>query len=102
MNRKHALEAVDVPNSKRFAEQRKEDISMGIWSDFENIVLNQIISLTSFESMESVGKLYNDTVDYSSAPYCTVPLPPGIVFTKKSTKQITSKIEHSKAHSIAM
>lgn len=101
VNRKHALEAVDVPNSKRFAEQRKEAISMGVWSDFESIILNQIISMSSFEDMESVDKLYNDIVDYCNASYCTVPLPPGIVFTKKSTKQISSKIEHNKAHSYA-
>ena len=101
MNRKHALEAVDVPKCQRFAEQRKEAIGMGVWSDFENITLNEIISLSSLENMEIVGKLYNDIVDYSTASYCTAPLPPGIVFTKKNTKQIISKIEHSKAHSHA-
>ena len=74
---------------------------LSAWVSGLILKVNQIISMSSFEDMESVGKLYNDIVDYCNASYCTVPLPPGIVFTKKSTKQISSKIEHNKAHSYA-
>ena len=53
------------------------------------------------ECLESITKLYNDIiVDYSAALYCTLPLGTGEVFCWKNSSEISSKMEHIKAHNL--
>lgn len=40
--RRHECQ-VDIPDSKRFAESRGESISMSTWSDFEALVLSEVV-----------------------------------------------------------
>ena len=62
--RKHALEVINIPNSEAFAKQRKETINKGAWSNFETIVLYEILRQQSAEdNLESMYNLYNDIVD---------------------------------------
>ena len=99
VNRKHELQ-IDIPNSKQFASGRNETICKESWSDFENIVLNEVCGISHMECLESITKLYNDIVDYSAALYCTLPLGTGQVFRRKNSSEISSKMEHIKAHSL--
>ena len=39
----HPLQAA-IPTSKRFAVDREENLSTSVWSDFESIVLDEILS----------------------------------------------------------
>ena len=53
------------------------------------------------ECLESITKLYNDIiVVYSAALYCTLPLGTGEVFHLKNSSEISSKMEHIKAHNL--
>ena len=85
--RTHSLQLV-LPSSKKFALDRGEFLSTSLWSDFESIVLNEILNVVEEGNAESdVTKLYNDTV------YCAVPLMQSILFREKSKEQIKSKIQ---------
>lgn len=89
VKRKHAFQ-VDIPQSKKFAQERGEETSHGIWSNFESIVLEQVC-LKCKEGCEDMTKLYNDIVYYSQTSYCVVRLPPCAVFREKNERQIRSK-----------
>ena len=52
------------------------------------------------ECLESITKLCNDIVDYSAALYCTLSLGTGEVFLRKNSSEISSKMEHIKAHNL--
>ena len=89
---------MDIPSSKRFAEDRGQDPSGAIWSDFESVVLYEINN--QLEDVEDVFKLYNDMVYYSSAPYCVAALPHNVVFRSKKTVQVVSKLKNIMSHSL--
>jgi len=92
----HLLQ-VPIPSSKRFVLDRGEVLSESIWSDFETLVLEEILHneriLEDDESVD-VTKLYNDIVDYSSSSFCTIKIEEDAVFRKKSATQIAAKIAH--------
>ena len=43
VKRKHAFQ-VELPHSKNFSKDRGEDITLGVWSAFEAIVLEEVCS----------------------------------------------------------
>ena len=87
------------PKSKRFAEERKEVVAKGAWSDFEAIVLYEVISTCLAGNNDDNWKPYNDIVDYSQVSYCVAPLPSYVTFNTKSKIEISSKIEYDKSTS---
>ena len=91
-HRPHSLQ-VQVPTSKQFAGERGESLSTAIWSDFETIVLMEVISTNKEKDECDTTKLYNDTVYYSTSMFCPIPLPPGVVFGEKTTGQVEHKSE---------
>ena len=54
------------------------------------------------ECLESITKLYNDIMDYSAVLYCTLPLGTGEDFHLKNSSEISSKMEHIKAHNLPL
>ena len=52
------------------------------------------------EYLENITKLYNDIVYSSAALYCTLHLGTGEVFHRKGFSEISSKMEHIKAHNL--
>ena len=101
IRRKHDLQ-IDIPSSKRFAQERGEHISEGIWSSFESTVLHDICTSLQQETDSGIiTKLYNDIVYYSTSSYCLVALPSDVVFRKKSILQITSKINYTAVHTFS-
>ena len=58
---------MEVPSSKRFAEQRNEILLEAIWSDLESVVLHEICK--EVKDRDSICKVYNDIVYYSSTSY---------------------------------
>ena len=95
--RRHSMQE-DVPSSKRFAEERGELVEAGTWSNFESIVLNEIYYIAEKDQNVDAVKLYDDVVYYAHSNFCTSPLPDNIVFRKKSSKQVTSKLSYIKGH----
>jgi len=94
---------IDIPSSKRFAQERGELMSQAIWSSFESIVLTEICNSLQQENDNNViAKLYNELVQYSTSSYCLLALPPDIVFREKSLREITSKINYTAAHNISL
>ena len=80
---------VDLPQSKKFAQERGETISEALWSEFKTIALYEVYH--KVKDMDVVVKLYNDLVYYSGISCCVEPLPQSIVFRKKSIAQIIGK-----------
>ena len=80
---------MDFPKSKQFADSRREAIAKGTWSDFETIILYEIISTCSPDNIDEIRKLYSDVLDYSTDSYCVLPLPSNVVFTSKTGTEIT-------------
>ena len=102
IRRKHDLQ-MDIPSSKRFAQERGELMSQAIWSSFESIVLTEICNSLQQENDNNViAKLYNELVQYSTSSYCLLALPPDIVFREKSLREIISKINYTAAHNISL
>ena len=94
--RPHSLQLV-LPSSKKFALDRGESLSTSLWSDFESIVLNEILNVVEEGNAQSdVTKLYNDTVYYSKSSFCAFPVMQNIVFREKTKQQINSKIQISR------
>ncbi len=93
--RRPHLSQVDIPTSKKFALERGEILSTGVWSDFESIVLNEIISHQEKDSTIDIVTTYNDIVYYSMSTFCAIPLLDGTVFRQKNSKQIHSRINFS-------
>ena len=69
-------------------------MSTAIWSDFESIILMEILQFHDQEDTTNITKLYNDIVYYSSSLFCTCPLPHTVVFREKTIAQIQSKLQH--------
>ena len=67
--RPHSLQAA-VPTSKRFAIDRGESLSTSIWSDFESIVLDEILLCHQEASTIDVTNIYNNIVNYSKSTFC--------------------------------
>ena len=80
----------DIPYCKMFAETRGEVLSEAIWSGFGTIALHEI--LVQEAELDNISKLYNDIVYYSLSSYCIAPLPGNVIFRKKTTQQIRSKV----------
>lgn len=101
--RRHECQ-VDIPDSKRFAESRGESISMSTWSDFEALVLSEVVKHFSeneeCHTYPNITKLYNDIVYYSTSSYCIHSLPPNLVFRGKSINEVTGKIKYMSSHTI--
>ena len=98
--RKHCLQ-VSIPSSKRFAEIRDEKVAEGFWSEFETLVLQEVISeINAHEDHSGIEKLYNDIVYYATSSFCSSPLPPCIVLRKKTSSQVLSKVNYIETHSM--
>lgn len=78
-----------LPSSKKFALDRKEALGEHLWSDFESIVLNEIL----LQEHVDVTELFNSIVEYSKCAFCTSPLDNSVIFREKTTSQVNSKIE---------
>ena len=90
----HALQK-DIPKSKKFTLDRGESMSAAIWSDFESIVLPEIVSsFTEPQQDATILRLYNDIVYYSTAPFCIFFLPDNVTFREKNYAQLHAKLQH--------
>ena len=72
-----------------------ESMSAAIWSDFESIVLSEIVS--SFPEPQqhaTILRFCNDIVYYSTAPFCTFFLPDNVTFREKNYTQLHAKLQH--------
>ena len=85
---------INIPSATKFAKHRGESLSNSIGSDFETIILQQIIII--HESPEDILQLYNDVVSYASSFVCTQSVPTNTVVRKKSLCQVLSKFSHMK------
>ena len=66
---------------QKIALDRGESMSAAIWSDFESIVLSEIVySFSEPQPDATILRLYNDTVYYSTAPFCIYFLPDNVTF----------------------
>ena len=92
--RMHLMQHVDIPSAKRFAQERKEILTETHWSDFETIVLSEVAKQVESSNCQSIQKVYNDVVYYSTALFCTNPLSPDIVFRRKTQEQIQAKLKY--------
>ena len=95
-NRKRRIHTLqkDISKSKKGLG---ESMSAAIWSDFESIVLSEIVS--SFPEQEqdawpTILRLYNDIVHYSTAPFCTFFLPDNVTFREKNYMELHAKLQH--------
>ena len=83
-----------VPNTKAFATDRGECMSTAVWSDFESIIVMEILQSYDQEDTANFTKLCNDIVYYSSSLFCACPLPHAVVFREKTISQIESKLQY--------
>jgi hypothetical protein len=95
--RAHQLQ-LQVPKSAKFANDRGEKLTEGNWSEFEKIVLNEIVAHTTQKDVLEIHKLYNDIVFYSGAPFCAFPLQHNIIFRQKSFTQVSAKLTNNMCH----
>lgn len=99
INRKHHFQ-LEMPKSKKFAEDKQEALSKGCWSDFESIVLSEIVSKKTAKEhtpVSDTAKLYNEIYDYSQTSYCIVELPSNVVFKQKTEREIQYKLLYENA-----
>ena len=70
----------------------------GCWSDFETIVLINVICYCNIEdlatSASEIQAMYNEVVVFVHAPYCSIQLPQAALLRKKSERQMKSKLDH--------
>ena len=63
----------------------------GVWSDFENMVFSNSLHYIESNQLDcntsSLAIIFNSVAKYTSAPCCTVTLPPDAVITIKTDKQ---------------
>ena len=91
--RPHALQKQDVLSSKPFATGRMEKVSLGVWSEFESLILTEIMESSAIElACSEIMHIFNDIVQYSTSVACTLQLPDDTIFRNKSIRQITAKI----------
>ena len=93
MRRHHVLQRT-IPSARKFAQERKENVTSTIWSDFETITLRELAKYEQLTNYPAIQKLYNDIVYYSTAPFCTNELTPDIIFRRKSLLQVQAKLQH--------
>ena len=96
--RLHSLQT-DIPTSKRFAVERGESLSNGSWSDFESIVLEEIMMHHQDAAAIDITNTYNKIVYYSKSTFCNTPLQKDVVFRQKTTTQVNNKMQYVKKHS---
>lgn len=93
---RHTLQ-MDLPCSKKFASDSGEDIADGVWSQFETLVVNEIVATLSYSKSiydaTNATIVYNKVQYYSSASFCTFPLPANVVFRIKTVKQVDAKLK---------
>ena len=75
---------INLPTSKRFAEENREEMSTGVWSSFATILLKEIIIVPH--------KMYDDVVYYANSNFCTIHAPEVIVLCTRTTAQTHSKV----------
>ena len=70
-------------------------MSAAIWSDFESIVLSEIISsFTEPQQDATILGLYNAIVYYSTDPLWIFFLPDNVTFREKNCVQLHAKLQH--------
>lgn len=90
--RPHSLQ-IALPTSKKFAADRRESLSTSIWSDFESIVLNEILSNHQETlSTTDIANTYNNVVYYSKSTFCTLPLELVLYSERKRTIKSVPKL----------
>ncbi len=94
----HSWQQLDCCNAS-FILERGQEMADGCWSDFETILLINIIQYCSniedlATSADEIQTTYNDIVTFVHAPYCSVQLPQTALLRKKSGRQIKSKLDH--------
>ena len=67
-------------------------MSTAVWSDFESIIVMEILQSHNQEDTTNITKLYNDIFYYSSSLFCACPLPHTVVFREKTTGQIENML----------
>jgi len=88
--RPHSMQ-IALPNSKKFAEDRGEQLSTGVWSNFESIVLKEVIETSKIHESSTL-ELYNDIVYYANSKFCTEPVDEKTVLRTKTSAQIKGKL----------
>ena len=85
---------ITLPTSKKFAEDKGEELSAGVWSNLESILLKEIIKASKINESIIPHKLYNDIVCYANSNFCTVTthVHELTVLRKKTNAQIQSKL----------
>ena len=91
--RAHEMQVV-LPNAKKFASDRHEELPDTIWSDFEAIVLNEVTSSLQSTDIDIVTKVYSDIVFYSKSSFCIHKLPCNTVFRSKTQRQVAAKLKY--------
>ena len=93
----HSWQQLDCCNAS-FILERGQTLTDGCWSDFETIVLINIIQYCNAEALatsaDEIQAMYNEVVSFIHAPYCSIQLPPTALLRKKSGRQMKSKIDH--------
>lgn len=69
--RSHSMQ-ITLPTSKRFAEDKGEEMSTSVWSSFESILLREIIKESKKDQSIVPHKIYNDVVYYANSNFCTI------------------------------
>ena len=69
-------------------------MSTAVWSDFESIIVMEILQSYDQEDTTNFTKLYNDIVYYSSSLFCACQLPHAVEFREKTISQIESKLQY--------
>ena len=89
---------VDITCSKKFASDSGEDISHGVWSNFETLVVNEIVATLCYSKSiydaSTVTSVYNNVHYYSTASFCMLPLPDNVVFRSKSARKIDARLKY--------
>ena len=77
---------------------RGQTLTDGGWSTLESIILIQEICFIERELMDletaTILMVYNTTVEYAVAPYCSLAVPHSVLLRKKTFSQVQAKFEH--------
>ena len=78
---------------------RGQTLTDGGWSTLESIILIQVICFLEHELMDletaTILMVYNTTVEYALAPYCSLAVPHNALLRRKTFSQVQAKFEHS-------
>lgn len=86
---------ITLPTSKRFAEDKGEEMSTSVWSSFESILLREIIKESKKDESIVPHKIYNDVVYYANSNFCTIHSNEVTVLRTKTNAQIQSKLSYN-------